>query len=173
MRFQGYASRNTPSKGVLLVLATGLLAPLAVAPRLVAGQKITVRVLGANSGKPLRNLPIIIFQYRRLPPPPAAPEGVSKLSLRTDRKGEATLEVHRPLPAFMNVGTPGALWSDPDMPPTPTVRILDEGVIFGSAPKRRKSQVKIAPKPGEIIIVGRRWTRWDRLWTKIPWGIEP
>lgn len=183
---------------LLLVACAGLLliagAPIAMHGQ--EERSITVRFLDPQSGKPIRKMWVDVPQYSGKPAkgPMTAEYVVSDLNLRTDQNGEILVALHDPLPAFIaphsfdlwysgflipvgealksgvvlnysNKGAPRGYWVDRNgRPVMKSGTLLDHANGSGKMPPR----VNPAPKPGEIVFVERRLTRWDRMRMEIP-----
>lgn len=153
---------------VLRNLTFGLapLALLALAPSGHAQQDVTIRFLDFRSGKPIEGLNVTITAFDGYGPRTSVSKKtiVFRISRKTDEKGRIIVPLTDALPNHVRI------WADlsesvPDFSP---LEILKSGLILPYHQKRGKPMPDVSPKPGEIVIVNRRVTGWDRMRQEVP-----
>jgi hypothetical protein len=159
-------------------------------------RSIVVRFVDPRSGKPIRNMWVGVTQFKSdVPKGPIPAEYVlSTLSAKTDQNGAVFVTLHDPAPAFIavhsfdlwysgflisvsevlksgvvlnfsNKGAPRGCWTDSKGRP-----VMESGMLLNHADSKDKGPPRVnpAPKPGEIVYVERRLTRWDRMRMELP-----
>jgi len=148
--------------GVLLVASLSL--------TFTSAQDITIRLVNAKSGKPLRSVPVTIFAWNGPPTyrPDNIPPGQIVVHATTDAEGRAVF--HSPEPALehigFNVGTPwdfAGCWRLHDL--SPEIVFRTGAVADYSCGKLRWP---VSAKPGEVVIVERKLTLWEKMRREIP-----
>jgi hypothetical protein len=146
---------------------------LLVLPLGVSAQEITLRLLDARSGQPLKNVPVTMFAWNGPPTfrPDSVPKGEVVIHGLTDQKG---LEVFRALQPGLehlafSIGTPSVFagcWHLNDVSPDTVQR---SGVVatYDTA-KCGKSKAHPSAKPGVVTIVERRLTVWEKMRRELP-----
>lgn len=181
---------------LLTAVAAIVLAPATSCPLWSAPRQVTVRFVDPKSGKPLRNLWVLVDQWKGKPAkgPMTDKYFVSDTRARTDRNGEVVVDLREPLPAFISVLVPD-LWNSGDL--LPVNEVLKSGVVLdysgkgmpagywvdskgrpimksGTSPKhggKKKASPRFVPaaKPGVIVYVEKKITAWERMRMELPW----
>lgn len=133
-------------------------------------QKVTVRFLDPKSGTPICKMWVGVTQYKgNLPNGPKGPIPVeyvlAHFNAQTNENGEVAVTLHDPIPTFIQIQS-FDLWNSG--PRIPTSEVLGSGVVLTYSRRAKRSEVKPAPRPGEIVFVERRLTRWDRMRMELP-----
>jgi hypothetical protein len=174
---------------VSFLLAFVFLAPLSYAQR-----EITIRVVHAKSGKPIRKLfmsvdawngrlgpdgdmPQIHEQYSkargnevfvRLPPHDSAEELVFFGGItRLDNDGKIVVRLPDDLPRHMQFQLI-SYTGGPDSGVISPAEVLKNGVILGNSRTPHLSSVPASPTPGEIIWIAKPFSGWDYVRQEIP-----
>lgn len=180
---------------VAVMLVAGF--PLARAQRPTRPrQRVTVRFLDPRSGKPIRKMWVGVTQWKDEPPKEESnvPYILGNTNAQTNRSGEVVFTLSDPPPMFVSVHS-FDLWYSGNL--IPTSKVLESGVVFdysdakpprgywvnkqgqpvmksgslfpdGQKPKKGVSKLKVSAKPGEIIFVERKITRWQWFLQELP-----
>jgi hypothetical protein len=132
-----------------------------------AQKQITVRFLDSASGKPIRKMWVTVSQYKGDLPngPIPASNVVSKLSGRTDQKGEISATLGDQLPTYVWVFAPDLRNSGPLFH---MAEVLQSGVLFSYDRKGNVPTMTPEPQAGEIVFVEKRLTTWDKMRQETP-----
>jgi hypothetical protein len=127
-----------------------------------SGHDITVRILDAGSGKPLTHIWAGLEVL----------EGTNKArrlsDARTDSRGIAIFHLADPLPERI-----GLLFGAHEFGNCSEVQFLTDHVVNGGVVGRNYCVrpgigYSMSPRPGELVIFGRRITLWDNIRREIP-----
>lgn len=147
-----------------LVAATLLVSAPASVSMAQRGSSITVRVLNARNGKPLKGVVLFLYAQSNIPiktrkgqDHPLAteitnPDGIAIFQLR-ESIGEVILSYGDSL--YVGRCTPSL--------PFATAEILKTGIIGTNTCSGDKFEYKAAPKPGELVLFGKKWSWWERI----------
>jgi len=148
--------------------------PAARSLRATQTASITVHLLNAESGKPLRKVPISIESWNGPPngkPDRPFPLGIVKTF--TDRNGLLSFQLPAPTPEYVgfSIGGPQQFWGcSPSI--FPVKEALENGIVAQFDEKRPecgKLRIKVsAPSAGEIVIYERVFSRWDWFRQEMP-----
>ena len=138
-----------------------------------SGLDITVRLINARSGKPLREVPVTMFSWNG--PATYSPDNIPKSELAahtaTDAEGRAVFHSAQPIPQHIgfSVGTPldfAGCWRLQDSSPE---TVLHSGVVaaYNEARCGRLKQ-QVSAKPGEVVIFEKKPTLWEKMRQEIP-----
>jgi len=155
-------------------------------------QQITIRFVDYRSGKPIRNFylsvdawsgaiitkdtSIIREKYSkehdgkvtvRLPPRESEEKTVIfEASTKVDRDGRLTIYFPEKVPEKIRVSTVFDLWSSPpDFDPS---EVIKTGEVVPFKPDHTEARLQFSLTPGEIVIVSKKRTVWDRMLQEIP-----
>lgn len=145
-----------------------LVAPLSASP-----QEITVRIINARSGKPLREVPVTMFLWNG---PPTfrfdnVPKGEIVVDATTDENGRAVFQSPQPTTEHVgfSVGTPwdfAGCWHLQESSPA---KVLQSGVVADyNETKCGKLRQQVLAKPGEVVIVEKKLTSWEKMRRELP-----
>ena len=158
---QGFA---TVALALIVIVLTGIVPADARPPR----QQVTLRYLDQKSGKPIRNFPVVIHQWRT----PArdfrglAQDFAGSQSSRTNRNGEVIVWLAEPPPGSISIVcfdlVKEATW------PIDIPDVLKSGVVLRVDTKTWKWIRELNGKPGEIVIYDRKRRLWERMLLEIP-----
>ncbi len=135
---------------------------LAIAPNCLA-QAITVRVVNADKGRPLKNQRVsVVLMYFK--PESAPPKQNPNLRLETNLSGEAHFALPTPAPGHLSalVTLTSEQWRCGCFMLATTETVIRRGVV-GPIPAKSKNVARFKPVPGEILIVARPPTLFERL----------
>jgi hypothetical protein len=132
-------------------------------------REISVQFLDFRSGKPIQRLNVIITfwngdpgSHGRIDPNNV----VHETSMRTDKDGKVTVPVPEPVPNRLIIFQPDLVDSfSPDFSPT---EVLASGTVTTYRHDKSASRLQVSAKPGEIVILNKRLTAWDRMRQEIP-----
>jgi 5-hydroxyisourate hydrolase-like protein (transthyretin family) len=119
---------------------------------------ISVRVLDAKSGKPIKGL-LTSVQTR------SEHQRDFKSLEMTDAQGIVRFCLNDPIPASFRLEFSQFYETDPSGL-VDTKAILEKGSVAGNIHNKGKFHDRETPKPGEMIIFGRRWWWIDRMLEK-------
>lgn len=123
-----------------------------------AAQKtITVRVVKAGNGKPLRGYHVWL-QY-----PVAAQRKLQRVTQQTAANGMANFQIEEPLPEriFVSLGIDEAACSG--QADVITDELLERGAAIGKDCGLTETAKRLSPKPGQIILFVRPLPLWARI----------
>jgi hypothetical protein len=150
-----------------------------LAPNVLAQVDITLRFIEADSGKPIVGMWVSVSAWdengnQGRQPPPA---GVAKIdkntqSIKTDKKGEAVFRLYaEPALKTLYVDTVGDLRGC-YKPKFSIDEVKASGVVASYDSSRPKwcvpLKVQATAKPGEVVILDKKMTVWDRMRREIP-----
>lgn len=170
----------------IVPLLTGQQLPKAV-------QHVTVRFINPKSGKPIRGMWADFSQFEAKPTR-ESDHLFSNRAAQTNRDGEVVFTLSDPLPKFLSVHS-FDLWYSGTL--VPTSKVLNSGIVFdysdakaprgywvnkqgqpvmksgsllglGNKAKSGVTKLKVTTKPGEIIFVERKITRWQWFLQELP-----
>src|SRR5258708_6058754 len=128
-------------------------------------QTVTIRVINANDGRPLQNQPVSVsLLYDKGETPPAKYD--ANLTLQTDKDGEARFSLPVPPPAHLavQVHVNSARWRCGCGALVATRDLIEKGIVGPVPPaESRNSTVPIKAAPGQILLVARPLSFWERL----------
>jgi hypothetical protein len=141
------------------------------------GQTVSIRLVDLTNGGPVTNRHIYVSgisgksamkeedERRKLMTKPLTAD----LSLVTDRKGEATFDLQKPLPAYFYVraAMSGAHWDCTCLVRVSTEEMVQKGLVVMSPYAERKGKLSVHPRPSEILF-GLRQTPW---WVQLLWPL--
>jgi len=116
---------------------------------------ISVRVLDAKSGKPIKGL-LVYFQARGEHSSDFKPAG------KTDALGIVRFCPRDPIPTSFRLEFEHFYQTDPSGL-IDIKTILEKGSVAANTENKGKFHNRETPKPGEMVIFGRRWWWIDRL----------
>lgn len=168
---------------------------IATRPALGQGQ-ITVRFVDYRSGKPIKNFYLSFEAWNgkrngaiitkdtsitrekyskeldgkvsvRLPPRESEEKTIIfEASTKVDREGRLTIYFPETVPEHIRLSTIGDLWSQaPDLDPSD---VIENGKVVPFPRGHISSPLQFSPTPGEIVILSKRVTAWDRIRQEIP-----
>jgi len=159
-----------PRRAIAVILFLCLALPI-VAPSVFAQRQILVRVLDAESGKPLKGIGISLWGSNTGKFQPAENLSWRSMFENTDSKGNAAFQLPDAVPQFLLVVS-GPIdlhnCSDQDFS---TNEVLRTGVVASYRQKPRwcpKLKAQASAGSGEIIIFDKRFTIWDHIRQEIP-----
>ena len=154
--------------GKWVIFALALSSWMVPALPLLAQQELRVRFLDPRSEKPIRKLWVGVVQWNGMSPdePILAKNVVSDLNTRTDQNGTVVVKLAEPLPKFVWVSSLALV--SPGTPGIPVCDVLRSGVVLKYRDKSRTWTSELTGKPGEILIMDRRLTVWDRVRRELP-----
>jgi hypothetical protein len=153
------------SRVAFSLLAFALLGPVAAGGQ--GPQSITVRFLNFESGRPIRNLNVVITLWNESPSASVAgPSIVSKASKRTDSDGR--LSVNIPVGAVaqhIDIFAPDL--AQATSPSLSTDEVLRSGAVV---PYRysKNAPPQVSAHSGEIVILNKKLTAADRMRRELP-----
>jgi hypothetical protein len=159
---------------VILALFLGLGIP--IGSPAFGQSKISVRLNDAESGKPLRRIAIALIGLNAHKAGFLTPEVISWRSdfTNTDDKGEVVFTLPDPIPAFLLVdSSPLDLHHCSDREFS-TDDVGRGGIVAGYHYDTRnqrwcpKLRAQATSKPGEIVILDKRFTLWDHIRQELP-----
>lgn len=155
----GYETRR---KGAFARLAGAALLAAALSAVSLAqkGPSITVRVLNSENGKPLKGVLLLVDAPSN---EPRSPQYRLLADARTNANGVAIVHLRKPIPEiFISYGdadvgrcTPWSAFI--------TEEILKTGVVGANTCSDGKFQYTVAPKPGKLVLFGKKWSWWERM----------
>lgn len=152
---------------VLLLLAvTALAAPPQPQPA------ITILFVDFKTGKPIKDLSVVVTLWNGTDLGVAHAEKtvVSEMNMKTDKSGTVTVRLTVPLPDHLNIfaGDLAAAVS-PRFSPR---EVLDVGGFWQPAPqldgKAAMSPMSGSRTPGQIVILNKKLTAWDKTRKEFP-----
>jgi hypothetical protein len=131
-----------------------------VAPSCLA-QEITVLVMNADDGRPMRKVSMTVSALRG--ETPLRSDGDS-LSLKTDLNGEAHFTLPNPAPPhiIVNVDLPSSRWDCLCLVTGFTKDVIQKG--FVSKVGEMKISAPVKATPGQILVPARRMSFFQRLY---------
>jgi hypothetical protein len=130
-----------------------------------AAQVVTIRVIEAADGRPLQKQRVSVsLLYDKNEPTPTKYDAV--LSLETDQNGEAQFRLPEPAPAHLatQVNLTSEHWRCGCSLLATTRDLIQKGIVEPKpGPESKKSAVLAKAEPGEILILARRLTLFERL----------
>jgi hypothetical protein len=128
---------------------------------------LTVRLVYGETGKPIVNVRVTLSAVG-LKGPPGTPYSQKLAVKETGEDGTVEFELRPPIPRTIFLGYGG--YEDPRVWPCDSKlqfsseRALREGIVsWNRSCRSRKNDVEktFTPKPGEIVLFGRKRSRWD------------
>jgi hypothetical protein len=179
MRVKRIAARTradtslTALKRRIVLLIGGIALWFLVAPLGASAQHITVRLINAKSGKPLREVPVTMFFWNGPPTfrPDNIPKGEVVVHTTTDAKGQAVFHMPEAIPEHIgfSIGGPRdfvGCWRQRDLSLEAVIR---SGVVADyNESKCGKLRTKVSAEPGEVVIVDKKLTLRDQMRQEIP-----
>jgi hypothetical protein len=129
-----------------------------------SAQTVTIRVVNANDGSPLRNQPVSVsLLYEKGETTPAKYD--ASLSLQTDANGQIRFELPKPAPAHMaaQVRLTSEHWHCGCMVLAVTQDVIQKGIVDSAASESIRSPSLVRAVPGEILFLARPLSFWERL----------
>lgn len=128
-------------------------------------QAVTIRVINGNNGQPLQKQKVFVtLLYDDGGKPPAKYD--ANLALETDKNGEAGFSLPLPPPAHLSaqVHVDSARWRCGCGALVATSDLIQKGILGPVPPtESRNSSVPIKAAPGQILLVARPLSLWERL----------
>ena len=161
----------------------------------VQGQQvITVRFVDFKSGKPIKNFYLLVDAWSGerartvTEHTPTLREGCEKArdgtatvrlperrsegatvvfesSTKADKEGRVIIHLSEILPEHMEVFSGDLAQLTTDFSPA---EVLEFGAVVPFPKDKTNSKVKVLSKPGEIVVLRKRITAWDRMLQEIP-----
>lgn len=129
-------------------------------------ESITLRFIDYRSGKPITKVSIFVKGYNgRLTGRVADSTTIFSTWKKTDKEGKITIRLPRELPQRIYISS-FDLWAS--SPSFILADVLSSGAV---APYRNSDELpklNVTSKPGEIIILNRKLTAWDKTLREIP-----
>jgi hypothetical protein len=118
---------------------------------------LSMRILDAESGKPIEGVWAVLEILHDM-------HGARDvLNVKTDSEGIAIFRLPDPIPERVGLtSTPDELLLCSDVQ-FPTVEIFKTGVVSRGRCKGAAFKYSAAPKPGELVIFGKRVSLWQRI----------
>jgi hypothetical protein len=159
--------------GVCVLLLCSLRVP--AFSQAVSEAAIKVMLMDAQSGKPLRNVPLTLESWNGPPngaPDNPAPRGI--IQTHTDTMGRVSFRLSNPIPkyvGFIGLGYPNFRNCSPTV--FSVNDALKVGVVAPFSESKEQcgklnARTQISPKAGEIIIYERPLTRGDWFRQELP-----
>jgi hypothetical protein len=130
-----------------------------------SAQELSVRLADVRNGRPFPNQTVTI-QYRKIVGGSATFE---TFTIRTDSNGSASFQLPTPVPPKINV-TAYDLYPCYSLLPIDTQQLWETGIAShcskssqGCRCKFSKEADRIKAKAGEIVLLARPTTRWERF----------
>jgi hypothetical protein len=139
-----------------------------LAPLRASAQDLTIRVIDARSGKPLRRVDVAVVSWNG---PPTSPKDKLAMDGTTDSEGRVLFRLPQPLRAHIGfeVGDPWDLAGCWHVRGASPEAVLRYGLVADyNESKCGKSKVKVSARPGEVIIVERKLTTWEKMRRELP-----
>lgn len=155
-----------------LVLAVVFLPAVSFAGPTHGQRVIIMRFLDYRSAKPLKNLYVsVTFWNGKNPKDVALPRNVvSRNTLKTDQHGKISISVPEQVPEHIYIMASDFFFNNPSM--ISTAEVLKSGLLLPYPGKQQGKHPRHNPhlsaKPGEIIVLNKRMTAWDRILQEIP-----
>jgi hypothetical protein len=131
-----------------------------------AQQDIHVRFLDFKSGRPIKQLNITVTAFNEYGSRGSVAKTsiLFRTSLKTDKEGQIIIHVEDPPPNHIRI------WADltesvPDFSPA---QVLNSGVVIPYRRDGAASKLRVSANPGEILIINKSVTAWDRMRQEIP-----
>ena len=128
-----------------------------------SAQGFSVRLIDVHNGRPFPNQTVTI-QYRKI-----AEELVETFAVKTDANGSATFQLPLPTPSHVSV-TAYDLYPCYSLLPLDTQQLIKFGLAShcskppqGCRCKFNKQANQIKTRPGEVVLLARPVTRWERF----------
>ena len=150
------------------------LALFMLSPAAFAQTKISVRVIDAESGKPLKGVWISLSGSNTGKFQPAQNVAWRSKSKKTDSKGRAIFQLPDAIPAFLYVDMGPIETHGCSNPVFSTDEVLSTGALgsYRYDPQRPRwcpnLKAQAAPNPKEIVLFDKRFTKLDYLRQEIP-----
>ena len=163
----------SPSKwGVARAMLPLWLAAVVFIPLYGSPPTITLHVIDARSGKPLKGIKVEMFTSDagssvKPEEPKTKPNKTQEAT--TDNDGRAVFELFEPLPESV-----GFLLVPPDDFAScwgqlfSAKEVLESGAVADFAPRCGKLKWKASAKPGEVLIFEKRLTTWEKMRREMP-----
>jgi hypothetical protein len=161
-------TRLTRIRCASILLLMTFLGPGVPADAQLPSRQIVVRFLNMGSRKPIRNYPVTVTQWNSAAEdsPPFAKDVASSLSARTDKRGVVVVRLTDPPAKSVSVvcfdlagGGTGRI----DLG-----EVVKSGVALKFDEKARSWKSKSTERPGEILILTRKLTLWERIRRELP-----
>lgn len=150
---------------ILPLFTAVLLASLTLARPASAQREVSIRFLDFESGKPIKKLGVMITGYKGDPSHGKAADStiLFSVSKKTDQDGRVVVQLTEPLPDRIHVYSFDLAQSLSGFSPA---EVLKAGSVVEYRDNTPKLQ--ISAKPGEILILNRKLTAWDKMRREIP-----
>lgn len=137
-----------------------------------SAQDITVRLLNAKSGKPMSGIRVAMstwngtFDIHRPPLPHK-----KTADTVTNVKGIVVFRLTHPIPEHVGFDVGGlrdfaGCWRLLDLS---LEKVIRSGIVADyNESKCGKLKIRVSAKPGEVVILDRKLTKWDRMRQEIP-----
>lgn len=150
---------------------------LARSPFAYCQTDITLRVINAETGRPLKGIGVSVDAWdknegrQQLPPPGVIKIDRNRQIVTSDKEGKGTFHLY-PDPALITLYIFSSdLRGCSSERRFPIEEVLRSGVVAGYAGQTKwcgQLRAHATAKPGEIIIFDKRMTVWDRMRQEIP-----
>jgi hypothetical protein len=128
-------------------------------------QDFSVRLIDVRNGRPFPNQTVTI-QYRKIA---AGSSEFETFAIKTDANGVATVQLPTPTPPKVSV-TAYDLYPCYDLLPTDTQQIKEFGLASHCSKPTQSCRCKFSKQanqikagPGEVVLLARPVTRWERF----------
>jgi hypothetical protein len=149
---------------VFLILLSAVLLFTSIAVYGQIQQAITVRFLDFKSGKPIKNLSVIVTLWNeKSAGNVSGVRNISETRSKTDDHGSLTVKVPDPMPEHISVFTPDLVQAVTQLSPGD---VLKAGVIVPYSRERNKSDM--TAQAGEMVILNHKLTAADRMRQEVP-----
>jgi hypothetical protein len=133
---------------------------------LYAQQYITVRFLECKSGRPIARLNVTITAFNEYGPRLSVDQSsiAFRNSMKADGNGRVVIHLSQLLPNHIRI------WGDlvepvPDFYPA---EIVKSGAVLPCKVNRTHPNLAVTAKPGEIIVINKKITAWNRMRQEMP-----
>jgi len=128
------------------------------------GPKVRVLVLRYDNAKPVKGLWMLLEMLNEH----GKSDGMPGLSVRTNGEGVAEFYLPNPVPERLALAfNPNDFGSCSDYEFS-TEQVLKSGVVSEGSCSDPKLHYSEPPRPGVLVVFGRRVPWWEQMWREIP-----
>lgn len=139
-------------------LTLGAVAACCLLASTLVGQQLTVLVIDAEKGQPVRGRRVRVHVWDASPP--RARSGY--MEVKTGADGTARFHIRPPVPFTINVDADGGHWVQCSPFVNKGEEVMRSGVtIENECLKLPKIDSRFPPKPGQIVVFVKRWWVWN------------
>ncbi len=134
-----------------------------------SGKVITFRFINPNSGKPASGMLVGVTAWNVDVFHSRSDEVVASMNVRTDKAGKIIFHLPDPIPRHLGFSIDPYLnraCSTGEFSPDEVLR--SGGIAKYNSAKCGATKIAAIASPGEIVVLDRPLTLWERMWREIP-----